>query len=86
LRAEQAEKQTTLQARQVDEQREILQRIAPILYEIVSARGGAVLIDRRNIVLDLSSVDITDRAIELMNQRLGDGTPPTDASSGQAPQ
>jgi len=85
LRAEQAEKQTTLQARQVDEQREILQRIAPILYEIVSARGGAALIDRRNIVLDLSSVDITDRAIELMNQRLGDGTHPAEASSGQAP-
>lgn len=77
LREEQAQKQSDLQERQISEQRKLLRTIAPILYEIVKDRGASVLIDRRNIVLDLSSVDITDDAIAAMNATLGDGdTPP----------
>ena len=76
IREDQNSKQSELQAKQRDDQRNLLRLIAPILYEIVSARGASVLIDRRNIVLDLSSVDITDEAIAKMNETLGDGSTP----------
>ena len=33
-----------------------------------------VIIDRRNIVLSNPMIDITERAIELINDELGDGT------------
>ena len=79
IREDQNSKQSELQAKQRDDQRNLLRLIAPILYEIVSARGASVLIDRRNIVLDLSSVDITDEAIAKMNETLGDGSTPTEA-------
>ena len=39
-----------------------------MLYELVSDRGGLVLIDQRNVILWDSSVDITDDAILLINQ------------------
>lgn len=80
IREDQNSKQSELQAKQRDDQRNLLRLIAPILYEIVSARGASVLIDRRNIVLDLSSVDITDEAIAKMNETLGDGSTPTEAT------
>jgi len=79
IREDQNSKQSELQAKQRDDQRNLLRLIAPILYEIVSARGASVLIDRRNIVLDLSSVDITDEAIAKVNETLGDGSTPTEA-------
>ena len=79
IREDQNSKQSELQAKQRDDQRNLLRLIAPILYEIVSARGASVLIDRRNIVLDLSSVDITDEAIAKMNETLGDGSTRTEA-------
>ena len=79
IREDQNSKQSELQAKQREDQRNLLRLIAPILYEIVSARGASVLIDRRNIVLDLSSVDITDEAIAKMNETLGDGSTPTEA-------
>ncbi len=80
IREDQNSKQSELQAKQRDDQRNLLRLIAPILYEIVSARGASVLIDRRNIVLDLSSVDITNEAIAKMNETLGDGSTPTEAT------
>ncbi len=79
IREDQNSKQSELQAKRREDQRNLLRLIAPILYEIVSARGASVLIDRRNIVLDLSSVDITDEAIAKMNETLGDGSTPTEA-------
>jgi Skp family chaperone for outer membrane proteins len=74
VRQDQANKQSDLQQRQRDAERALLETIAPILYEIVRDRGASVLIDRRNIILDLSSVDITDDAIVKLNEQIGDGT------------
>ncbi|NCX71102.1 MAG: OmpH family outer membrane protein, partial [Rhodobacteraceae bacterium] len=35
---------------------------------------ASVIIDRRNIVLSNPMIDITERAIVLINDKLGDGT------------
>ena len=35
---------------------------------------ATVIVDRRNIVLSNPMIDITEKAIELINDNLGDGT------------
>lgn len=48
-------------------------RAAPILLDIVRARGAAVLMDSRSVLLSAELVDITDAAIAAVNERLGNG-------------
>ena len=44
-----------------------------MLYEILSERGGVILLDQRNVILWDSSVDITSEAIDVINRVLGAG-------------
>ena len=71
IRTEQGEKEVNLKNKSRKEESEFYKRIYPLLYELLLARGGLVLIDQRNIILWDSSVDITDDAIKLINQVLG---------------
>ena len=52
----------------------LLQLSVPFLQEIMVSYKASVIIDRRNIVLSNPVVDITEKAIELINDKLGDGT------------
>jgi Skp family chaperone for outer membrane proteins len=52
----------------------LLQLSVPFLQEIMRSYKASVIIDRRNIVLSNPMVDITEKAIELINNKLGDGT------------
>ena len=70
IRIEQAEKEEDLISKIRKEETEFYTQVYPLLYELVSERGGLVLIDQRNIILWHSSVDITDDAILLINQVL----------------
>tara|TARA_B100000963_G_scaffold115670_1_gene100754 strand:- start:67 stop:594 length:528 start_codon:yes stop_codon:yes gene_type:complete len=72
IRTEQGEKEVNLKNKARKEESEFYKRIYPLLYELLSARGGLVLIDQRNVILWDSSVDITDDAIKLINQVLGE--------------
>lgn len=68
LRAEQDEK-----ARQLNRQREeartsFFSEIATILSEIVREKGAVVVIDRRDVFLSADRIDITDEAIERINE------------------
>lgn len=51
-------------------------RIGPILSDLVGQRGGSVLLDSRVVLLNDEAADITDAAIALIDQTLGDGTDP----------
>ena len=73
IRAEQGEKEEFLNKKVRKEESEFFKKIYPFLYEILIARGGLILVDQRNVILWDNSVDITDDAIQAINQALGSG-------------
>ncbi len=70
IRAEQAKKEEILNKKVRKEESDFFKRIYPLLYEILIERGGLILVDQRNIILWDNSVDITDDAIQAINQAL----------------
>lgn len=77
VRREQRERRAELPEKEMAYSRALLQAAGPILFELVQQNGASVLIDKRNVLVDLSSVDITRQAIQEMDQRIGDGTSTT---------
>ena len=73
IRAEQGKKEEILNKKVRKEETDFFKRIYPLLYEILIERGGLILVDQRNIILWDNSVDITDDAIQSINQALGSG-------------
>ena len=73
IRKEQGKKEENLIKQARKEEADFFKRIYPLLYQLLSERGGLVLMDQRNIILWDNSVDITDEAIDLINQVLGSG-------------
>ena len=73
IRAEQGKKEEILNKKVRKEETDFFKRIYPLLYEILIERGGLILVDQRNVILWDNSVDITDDAIEAINQALGSG-------------
>ena len=71
IRRQQNEKEENLKNKARKQESEFYKRIYPLLYEILLDRGGLVLVDQRNVILWDTSVDITDDAIRLINQVLG---------------
>ena len=70
IRAEQGKKEEILNKKVRKEETDFFKRIYPLLYEILIERGGLILVDQRNIILWDNSVDITDDAIQAINQAL----------------
>ena len=70
IRAEQGKKEENLNKKVRKEETDFFKRIYPLLYEILIERGGLILVDQRNIILWDNSVDITDDAIQAINQAL----------------
>ena len=77
IRTQQNEKEKNLIARSRKAESDFFKRIYPLLSQLLSDRGGEVLIDQRSVILWNSSIDLTDDAIELINTVLG-----TDAEVG----
>ncbi|WP_185960867.1 OmpH/Skp family outer membrane protein [Aliiroseovarius halocynthiae] len=59
------------------EQSAFFERIGPILGELVRELGAVVILDRRAILLSTSNIDITELAVQRINDRLGDGSEET---------
>ena len=70
IRSEQSKKEDILVDNIRKEEAEFYKNIYPLLYELLSDRGGLVLMDQRNVVLWDSSVDITEDAIVVINKVL----------------
>ena len=51
---------------------DFFKKIYPLLYGLLSEKGGLILLDQRNAVLWDSSVDLTKDAINLIDRVLGD--------------
>ena len=74
IRKERAELENTLFEKRDDNINELLKLSVPFLQEIMLSYKATVIVDRRNIVLSNPMIDITEKAIELINDNLGDGT------------
>ncbi len=74
IRREQADKEAAIQTQLATAQAEFDAAVRPILAQIMSSRGGAVLMGRRDVILYLGAVDITLDAIAQVDLQLGDGT------------
>ena len=67
IRSEQAEKEKILNNSVRKKESDFYKNIYPLLYELLSERGGLILLDQRNLVLWDSAIDITDEAIKRIN-------------------
>ncbi|MDA8586614.1 OmpH family outer membrane protein [Rhodobacteraceae bacterium] len=68
LRDEQDEKERALNRMQEEARSQLLVEAANIISEIVRARGALLVIDRRDVFLSAGSIDITDEAIQRINE------------------
>jgi Skp family chaperone for outer membrane proteins len=85
IREAQDAKERSLQQAVSQGQADFLEAATPILAEIMLDAGAAVILDRRSVFLGVGAVDITDRAIEAVNTRIGDGTAPPVEEPADAP-
>ena len=71
IRKEQARKEKILNDEIRKQEAIFFKAIYPILYAILTDRGGVILLDQANVVLWDSSVDITTHAIDVINRDFG---------------
>ncbi|MGY6549038.1 MAG: OmpH family outer membrane protein [Roseinatronobacter sp.] len=76
IRRDQAEKRQRLVQFEEAERRRFFALSTPILREALDISGGQVLIDARAIIIGLPEIEITDLAVDIMDDTVGDGTPP----------
>ncbi len=73
IRAAQDAKTRDLQSQADAARQRFFEEIVPVLLSLVEARGAAVLLDSRTVLLSAGSVDITDDAIAAIDEALGEG-------------
>ena len=78
IRKERSELENTLFEKRDENISELLKLSVPFLQEIMLSYKATVIVDRRNIVLSNPMIDITEKAIELINDNLGNGTEKSD--------
>ncbi len=78
IRKERAELENALFEKRDENISDLLKLSVPFLQEIMLSYKATVIVDRRNIVLSNPMIDITEEAIELINDNLGDGTRKSD--------
>ena len=54
--------------------REFFQVVIPILAEILRENQALAILDKRTVLLSANVIDVTDVAVERIDQQLGDGT------------
>lgn len=73
IRLNQDRKARALNDRQNAERAEFFQAVLPVLQQLLQDEGAQAMFDRRSVLISLSGVDITDRAIAQIDAILGDG-------------
>ena len=68
-------KNVELQVATAEARSQFEERVQAIVVEIMIARGAAVVMDQRNVVLSVRAANITEEAIARIDAELGDGTP-----------
>ncbi|MCE8006470.1 OmpH family outer membrane protein [Aestuariivita sp.] len=73
IRRTQDGKARTLAQRRDNDRVVFLQAIAPVLEQLMRDAGAAVILERGSVFLSLNATDITEQAIERIDQAIGDG-------------
>jgi Skp family chaperone for outer membrane proteins len=74
IRAEQDAKQAALAASIEEDRRTFLNAVQPVLGRLMIESGAAVILERRDVFLSASLVDVTEEAISAIDAELGDGS------------
>ncbi|WP_238366577.1 OmpH family outer membrane protein [Mesobacterium pallidum] len=77
IRREQDGKARSLGQRGEEIRREVLVAATPVLEDIMLDAGAAVIVERRSVFMSADVIDVTDLAIQQMDERLGDGADAT---------
>lgn len=59
------------------ERADFLRAAGPVLAEMLSETGAAVILERRSVFFSLDAIDITNQAIDQLNRTIGDGAVPS---------
>jgi hypothetical protein len=77
IRTDQDAKQSALEADVEEGRQEFLNAVTPVLGRLMIETGGAVILERRDVFLSASLIDVTEEAIAAIDAQLGNGlTPP----------
>ncbi len=74
LRDAQEAKSRELTRRRDSDRAWFFQNIAPILGDYMVERGAVAILDKSAVVVSLGTIDITDGAIQRIDEKLGDGS------------
>ena len=74
IRKAQTEKNTELLRQREAERRSFLQIVVPVLANLVHDLGAVAILNSQAVFLSFKGVDVTDRAIDAVNAKIGDGT------------
>jgi len=75
IRAAQEAKSRALQQQAEAAQQEFFEITFPVLIEILRQRDASVLMDHRAVLLSAEGIDITEAAIAMVDERIGEGDP-----------
>ncbi len=73
IRLAQDRKSRALSNRQNAERQAFFEAALPVLQQLLQQAGASAMLDRRSVLISLSAVDVTDRAIAQIDAILGDG-------------
>ncbi|MCL4188582.1 MAG: OmpH family outer membrane protein [Rhodobacteraceae bacterium] len=71
IRRSQDAKSRALNRRRDEDRQRFLEAALPVLAQLLGEAGASVVLDRRAVFLSFDEIDITDRAIERLDEALG---------------
>ena len=78
IRTAQAGKNVELNQWAEDEQKRFFALASPIIVKLAEELGAVAVIDNRSVIISADHINLTARAIERVNQEIGDGSPKTE--------
>ncbi len=76
LRAEQDAKARALGTRTEEERRRFLSAVQPVIEDLLREAGAAIILERRSVFVAVDAIDVTDRAVTLIDAEIGAGSTP----------
>ncbi|SFD76359.1 periplasmic chaperone for outer membrane proteins Skp [Sulfitobacter brevis] len=76
IRTEQDAKLRALDEQQSREREGFLAAAAPVLEQLMREAGAVVILERRQVWVSITAIEITDEAISLLDEKLGTGKEP----------
>jgi Skp family chaperone for outer membrane proteins len=76
IRAEQEAKANALKTDRDDHRKQFFDAAVPVLAEVMRQSGAYAMLNHDAVILSFDSIDVTDRAIAQMDEKLGDGSKP----------